>query len=69
MGKDTTFPCNFQSFREKCRDGDKEKNEGASLTYDTPSLIFSLFDEANAYFFVISHFAVPSAQLTSSLMS
>ena len=22
--KDTTFPRNFQGFREKCRDGDKE---------------------------------------------
>ena len=24
VGKDTTFPRNFQDFREKCRDGDKE---------------------------------------------
>ena len=24
-GKDTTFPCNFQGFGEKCRDDDKEK--------------------------------------------
>ena len=24
VGKDTTFPRNFQGFREKCRDGDKE---------------------------------------------
>ena len=24
-GKDTTFPCNFQGFWGKCREGDKEK--------------------------------------------
>ena len=24
LGKDTIFPRNLQSFREKCRDGDKE---------------------------------------------
>ena len=30
VGKDTTFPRNFQSFREKCRDGDKEKNRRLS---------------------------------------
>ena len=26
VGKDTTFPRNFQGFWEKCRDDDKEKN-------------------------------------------
>ena len=26
VGKDTTFPRNFQGFRGKCREGDKEKN-------------------------------------------
>ena len=55
MGKDTTFPCNFQSFREKCRDGDKEKK--ATFGIESRLLILSLFDEANAYFFVITHFA------------
>ncbi len=31
-GKDTTFPCNFQGFREKIleKDGEKEKNRRLS---------------------------------------
>ena len=28
-GKDTTFPCNFQGFCGKYRDGDKEKIGGS----------------------------------------
>ena len=61
---------NFQSFREKILEkGEEKEKKQAAPGIESRLLILSLFDEANAYFLFISHFAVPSAQLTTSLMS
>lgn len=57
VGKDTTFSRNFQGFREKILEKDEEKEKKIGGSLESRLLIFSLFDEANAYFFVITHFA------------
>ena len=56
--KVTTFPRNFQGFREKCRDDDKEKRR-LSHFENRPILFFMI--EKN-YFLINSHFAFPYAQ-------
>ena len=56
--KVTTFPRNFQSFWEKCRDDDKEKRR-LSHFENRPILFFMI--EKN-YFLINSHFAFPYAQ-------
>ena len=54
-GKDTTFPRNFQGFREKIleKDGEKEKNRRLP-EFESRLLIilFLYYDETNAYFTV-----------------
>ena len=55
VGKDTTFPRNFQGFREKIleKDGEKEKNRRLP-EFESRLLIilFLYYDETNAYFTV-----------------
>ena len=49
VGKDTTFPRNFQGFWEKCRDDDKEKNRRLSEWESRLLNIYIYYDEVNLF--------------------
>ena len=57
VGKDTTFPRNFQGFGGKCREEDKEKNRRLSQIESRLLNILCLYDETDAYFLINSHLA------------
>lgn len=49
--KVTTFPPNFQSFRGKCRDGDKEKKGDSRIGGEPPTEYCCFDDETKDYLF------------------